>query len=255
MNRKIITITLLIMFLMGSSVYADELSNSISAAKEKGISGTQIALIVNKAHLLSISNAETADMINTLINAKQNRVPVSFISSKIMEGLTKRVPAQKVIMVANRLEQAYVKANAMYNSIPVKGRRTGELKETIAMAVLNGLKPSELRSLYNAAPNKSESYYIIGTVSLSSLISMGYTKKDSLSFMISEFKNNQTADNIQKKTFNLINAPPGERGMSMGNGTDMDSSHEMNTYKPEQPYKQPETAPMEMNMGNKHGRD
>lgn len=238
MKAKWLLVCLLVISITAASAQANSLSNTIRTAVNRGISENQIKLVLDRAHAENISDAEIADMLKPMIKAKQNNVPVSLITNKIMEGLLKHAAPRRIADVANRLEQSYEEANAIETHIPIRAKKTDELRESMAIAIFNGVKPNELKSLYHAAPKANESYYVIGTISLISMISSGYSKKQSLSFMKKQFQGHKNIEAIQHETIKFIRQLVHDKNKSIEQGTGI--RHNMEINRPEIPYKEPE---------------
>lgn len=208
MKIKSIGICLMGLLVFSVSVYAGTLSDTIQTAEKNGVPSGQVSLVVNRAKAEGIPDAGIITMLKTVIHAKQDNVSVPMITNKIVEGLSKHVQPERIVDTANRLEQSYKQAGMLYDQI--KGQiqkgdnKTMELKESMSLAIFNGVKPEELRSLYQVVPHARGSYYIVGTMSLTSLISSGYSKDQSLAFMKKEFSGHKDADAIQQGTTGMI---------------------------------------------------
>ncbi len=229
MKIKLIVTGLMGLLVFSVSAYAGTLSDTIQTAEKNGVPSGQVSLVVNRAKAEGIPDAGIINMLRTVIHAKQDNVSVPMITNKIVEGLSKHAQAERIVDAANRLEQSYKQAGMLYDQI--KGQiqkgdnKTMELKESMSIAIFNGVKPDQLKDLYRAAPGSGASYYIMGTVSLTSLISSGYSTEQGISFMKKEFSSHKTADEIQHKTMRLIEQPMGSRNdmmeREMGQGNTM----------------------------------
>lgn len=197
------------------SVYAQTVGNLTQKALRMGIPSAEVYLVINRAKASNISEEATAEMVETLIKAKENNIPVSAIVNKIVEGISKNVAPKMIIETANRLELAYRSANNVYNQIELKGLKTGELKDVIATAIFNGVSPDALNSLYKIVPHKSENYYLMGTLSLTYLIASGVGVKESVSFIKSEFEAHKDAERIQHDATKLIERSMNNKGLIM----------------------------------------
>ncbi len=254
MKTKWLLVCLLVISITVASAHAGSLPNTIRTAVNRGIPENQIKLVLNRAHAENIPGAEIAYMLKAMITAKQDNVPVSLITNKIMEGLLKHVAPQKIASVANKLEQSYKEANAIETHIPIRDRKTDELRESMAIAIFNGVKPDELKSLYHTAPKANESYYVVGTISLISMISSGYSKRQSLSFMKKQFQRHKNIEAIQHATIKFIKQFVHNRNKRMEQGTG--ERHNMEINRPETPYKEPEkVSPPEKEPEKPHAPD
>ncbi|MCL4557553.1 MAG: hypothetical protein M1491_02790 [Deltaproteobacteria bacterium] len=215
--------------------HAATLQERVRAALKSGVPRSQVSLVVNDAKALGVPDAGTGDMLGVMIRARRDDVPVKVISGKIVEGLSKHVRADRIVDAADRLEHAWKQSETLYRQMAghflkeVPG--SGEFEEAMAIAIFNGMDPDGLLSLYRTAPDMRESYYIEGTMALTSLISSGRSKEQSMSFMKKEFSEHRSIEEIQKRTTEIMEHPHDdtmEHEMGKGHG-----DTEMNM--PEQP--------------------
>ena len=194
-----------------ASVHAATLQDIVRAALKSGVPRSQISLVVNDAKALGVPDAGTGDMLGVMIRARRDDVPVQMISGKIAEGLSKHVRPDRIVDAADRLEHAWKQSETLYRQMgghflkEVPG--SGEFEEAMAIAIFNGIGPDELLSLYRTAPGMRESYYIAGTMALTSLISSGRSKEQSMAFMKKEFSEHRSIEEIQKRTTEIMEHP------------------------------------------------
>jgi hypothetical protein len=232
------------------AAYAGTVSDAVQQAVKNGVPSDQVSLIVNRAKAAGVPDAAITGMLQVIVRAKQDNVPVGLITGKIIEGISKHVAPQMIVGAADRFEHAYTTADRVYSGMNIKGNTTGEFKEAMAIAVFNGVKPDQLKDLYHAAPGAGASYYIMGTVSLTSLIASGYSTEQSLSFMKREFTEHKNTDQIQHETMKLMEQPMGNRNNMMERGMGQGNTMQMN--RTEMPNSPSDRMPMnqDMNMHN-----
>ncbi len=198
------------------AAHADPVSTALRAAVKNGVPQDQASAVVSRARTAGIGDKDISEMLQVLVRARQDNVPVGAVSGKIMEGISKHVPPAMIVTTAGRLEQAYLAADSMYRGMNGTGPGGDELKQAMAIAVFNGITKEELTDLYRAAPHAGQAYYAMGTVSLTSLVASGFGTKESLSFMKKAFAEHQSTGDIQRNTMKMM-----EQGMAHGSDMHM----------------------------------
>jgi len=253
MKIKSCFIALIVLYTFAVPGYAQNIGSVSQKAIKLGIPSDQVYLVVNKAKVYHISDSATSEMLETLIKAKEDNIPVNKIANKLLEGISKHVEPDLIIKTANRLEYAYRSANEVYNQIEIKGTKTGELRDVIATAIFNGVSPEELISLYKVAPHANETYYIIGTLSLTSLIASGIPKEKGIMFIKKEFEENKDDKSIQHDTMKMMEKPINDREFMMKHGTENNNGVNMNRMNmPENPS---ERMPVNRDMDMRNPRN
>ena len=251
MKIKTLVICFIVLAVFAVPAYAGTVSDALQQAIKSGVPSDQASSLVARARAAGVQDKAITEMLEVVVRAKKDDVPAGVVTGKILEGISKHVAPRLIVDTAGRLERSYVTANTIYGEMNRKGHAGNELKQAIAIAVFNGITKDELKDLYHAAPRAGESYYIMGTVSLTSLVSSGFGKDQSLSFMKKEFAGHKTIDEIQHKTMELMEQPPDNRTIMMDQGMERGNSMEMN--RPHMPANHSEGMPMNQNM-NMHNQ-
>jgi hypothetical protein len=203
-----------ILLVGAGAAYAETVSGALQAAIKEGVPRAQASAVVARARAAGIGDRNITDMIQVLVSARHDDVPVGAVSGKIMEGISKHVAPGAIVSTAVRLEQAYVTANGISSGMDLREPAGSEFKQAMATALFNGIPKEDLVDLYHTAPGAGQSYYVIGTVSLTSLVASGFGKDKSLSFMKKAFAEHRSAGTIEHETMQMM-----EQGA--GSATDM----------------------------------
>ena len=251
MKIKALITCLIVLAVFAVPAHAGTVADALQEAAKNGVPPDQTSSLVARARAAGIQDKEITQMLEVVVRAKKDDVPAGALIGKILEGLSKHVMPRLIIDTADRLERSYVTANAVYGEMHLKGPAGNELKQAMAIAVFNGITKDELKDLYQAAPKAGESYYIMGTVSLTSLVSSGFGKAKSLSFMKKEFAGHKTTDEIQHTTTEMMEQPAENRNILMDKGMEQGNTMRMN--RPQMPSNPPVGIPMNQNM-NMHNQ-
>lgn len=227
MKARLLITYLIIFLIFPLRALASNLNDVVDMAIKSGVPQEQVYLVINKAKAFGIEDKSINEMLQILIKAKEHDILVSKISNKILEGISKNVKPEMIINTCDKLEQAYEQANRIYNKISISGHKTGELKDAMAMAIFNGVSPNELKSLYLSAPGATESYYLIGTVSLTSLIASGMEEDKSYTLIKKAFIEHKSAGEIQNETETIIRQK-NYNGLMMRHVPNELNEHDMN---------------------------
>ncbi|MGC8580310.1 MAG: hypothetical protein ACP5QW_08735 [bacterium] len=215
MKVKTLFICMMMLYAFSSSAYALTVSEIERSAIKAGVPADQVYSVVKRAKAAHVPDSSISEMVQLLVRAKENNVPITKMTNKILEGISKNVKPEIIVNTCNRLEHAYKQADLLYKEIRIKGTKTGELKDAMAMAIFNGVDAGELKNLYLSAPGSSESYYLIGTVSLTSLIATGMGKEQSISFIKRAFIEHKSAEDIQNESMKLMQHNDNNNGLSI----------------------------------------
>ena len=103
-------------------------------AVNAGIQSDDIAVIINRSLNLGVNSKTIEGFIDIAVKVKNQNLPVRPVLDRIQQGLSKGVPSERILNVANTLAEKLNSANTIINNLikeGIKVRNTRERQEAI----------------------------------------------------------------------------------------------------------------------------
>ncbi len=100
-----------------------------SDAVNAGIQSDDIAVIINRGLNRGVDSKTIEGFIDIATKAKGQNLPVSPVLDRMQQGLSKGVPPERILNVANNLAEKLNSANTIINNLIKEGIKTGNPKD------------------------------------------------------------------------------------------------------------------------------
>jgi hypothetical protein len=135
---------------MFSAEEGARLQRAFAAARQAGVEERDALSLVQTGVEGEFDAAQTLRMLSIAAQLALEKLPVEGFLSKVEEGVSKRVPADRVVKVAERRALMLNQARLIVNSLVLQGFEIDdrdELLPDLAAALEAGRSPEELRTI------------------------------------------------------------------------------------------------------------
>ena len=157
-------------------------------AVRAGVAEGDVAGLIQRGVGRGIQPAELVSLLDVVVRAKRQDLPVGPVLDKVKEGVAKRVPPARIVEVASRLSGELATSRDLVRRAEREGIRAeaaGERQratEAVASAIGRGVPPHEMTDLSRQVARSGEratmSRLEVGAQTTGDLVSMGLSPRD-----------------------------------------------------------------------------
>lgn len=136
------------------------LQRAFASARQAGVEEREALSLVKTCVEGEFDASQVLRMLSIASQLALEELPVDGFIAKVEEGISKRIPADRVVQVAERRALMYNNAKLMLNSLVLEGfsvKDRDELLPDLAVALETGRKPDEARAILSEALQSGES--------------------------------------------------------------------------------------------------
>lgn len=144
-RNKVKTLILTILLIFSIHAFADEYADVQTSAESAGVEKNLAAALAQKTRSAGYSTQNMAQ-IRSMIQASKD-AEATRIAEKVMEGIAKNVPENRVVMAAKTISERYAFARQLAVKAKISAKASGTFSDTVTDAMAAGAGQKNLDRL------------------------------------------------------------------------------------------------------------